>query len=801
MGDSLEGSESSGEGWCSGAVDQEKTPENSSTCAEPSFPLRELYPYIRCALCNGFFIDATTITECLHTFCKSCIVKHFFSSNRCPNCAIIVHQTQPLYSIRPDRQLQDIVYRTVPYLEEMERARMCTFYKEKGLPIPKAAAPSTLSIKLLRQKRDSMPQSVFTIPPELDVSVMLDFVGAEEGIENYKPLERKYIRVSGEATIRHVELFIRRKMELSSNLKVDVVCGERLLKQCQSLREVQSTMGENSLQMTTSWSDRLQNYSDLPANMDGLSMKKYRREAYHRVFVNRSLAMEKIKCFGFDMDYTLAVYKSPEYESLGFDLTVERLVSIGYPQELLNFVYDPTFPTRGLVFDTMYGNLLKVDAYGNILVCSHGFNFMRGPEIRELYPNKFIQRGDTERFYILNTLFNLPETYLFACLVDFFTNCSRYTSCETGFKEGDLFMSFKSMFQDVRDAVDWVHFKGSLKQKTVENLEKYVVKDAKLPLLLSRMKEVAKVFLATNSDYKYTDKIMTYLFDFPHGPKIGTSHRPWQSYFDLILVDARKPLFFGEGTVLRQVDTTTGRLKIGTYTGPLQHGIVYSGGSSDIVCDLLSAKGKDILYIGDHIFGDILKSKKRQGWRTFLVIPELAQELHVWTDKSALFEDLQSLDIFLADLYKHLDSSSNERPDISSLQKRIKKVTHDMDMCYGMMGSLFRSGSRQTLFASQVMRYADLYAASFINLLYYPFSYLFRAAHVLMPHESTVEHTHVDINDTESPMATRNRHSVDYRDHECKKHQLTRSINSTITLTESWKQLYITRKGSVFNSM
>uniref|UniRef100_A0A673HVQ9 Cytosolic purine 5'-nucleotidase n=1 Tax=Sinocyclocheilus rhinocerous TaxID=307959 RepID=A0A673HVQ9_9TELE len=519
------------------------------------------------------------------------------------------------------------------------------------------------------------------------------------------------------------------------------------------------------LKMTTSWSDRLQNYAELPANMDGLSMKKYRREVHHRVFVNRSLAMEKIKCFGFDMDYTLAVYKSPEYESLGFDLTVERLVSIGYPQELLNFVYDPAFPTRGLVFDTMYGNLLKVDAYGNILVCAHGFSFLRGPEIRELYPNKFIQRGDTERFYILNTLFNLPETYLFACLVDFFTSCSRYRSCETGFKDGDLFMSFKSMFQDVRDAVDWVHFKGSLKEKTVENLEKYVVKDAKLPLLLSRMNEVAKVFLVTNSDCKYTDKIMTYLFDFPHGPKAGTPHRPWQSYFDLILVDARKPVFFGEGTVLRQVDTTTGRLKIGTYTGPLQHGIVYSGGSSDIVCDLLGAKGKDILYIGDHIFGDILKSKKRQGWRTFLVIPELAQELHVWTDKSS--ESVSG----------HLDSSSNERPDISSLQRRIKKVTHDMDMCYGMMGSLFRSGSRQTLFASQVMRYADLYAASFINLLYYPFSYMFRAAHVQMPHESTVEHTHVDINDTESPMATRNRHSIDFRDRECKRHQLTRSVS------------------------
>lgn len=44
------------------------------------------------------------------------------------------------------------------------------------------------------------------------------------------------------------------------------------------------------------------------------------------------------------------------------------------------------------------------------------------------------------------------------------------------------------------------------------------------------------------------------------------------------MVDARKPLFFGEGTVLRQVDTQTGALKIGTHMGPLQKEQVYSGG-------------------------------------------------------------------------------------------------------------------------------------------------------------------------------------------------------------------------------
>ncbi|XP_066535749.1 polycomb group RING finger protein 6 [Hoplias malabaricus] len=237
-------------GSFTGVYNSGKLPNKLDIDEEPSIPLKEFYPYIRCALCNGFFIDATTITECLHTFCKSCIVKHFFYSNKCPNCDIVVHQTQPLYNIRPDRQLQDIVYKMVPTLEEAERTRMFMFYKERGLVIPKPVAGQALPPgKLLKQKpKDLTAHSVFSIPPELDVSLMLEFVGAEEGIKHYKPLERKYVRVSGEATIRHVELFIRRKMELSPHLQVDVACGEHLLEQCLSLREVQNTMGENALQ-------------------------------------------------------------------------------------------------------------------------------------------------------------------------------------------------------------------------------------------------------------------------------------------------------------------------------------------------------------------------------------------------------------------------------------------------------------------------------------------------------------------------------------------------------------------------
>ncbi|KMZ10496.1 uncharacterized protein Dsimw501_GD15638 [Drosophila simulans] len=498
-------------------------------------------------------------------------------------------------------------------------------------------------------------------------------------------------------------------------------------------RERTQTIGETDMDQSV--------LNGLAVGADGTAgYHGHKRELGHRVFVNRSLHLENIKYYGFDMDYTLAEYKSPQYEQLGFNLVKERLVFMGYPKEILQFEYDPTFPVRGLWFDTLYGNLLKVDAYGNILVCVHGFEFIKHHQVYELYPNKFLKL-DESRVYVLNTLFNLPETYLLACLVDFLTNSSDFVRVERGIKAGDLLFTYKSIFQDVRRAVDWVHSDGDLKRRTTQNMAHYVKKDERLPTVLSRIRESgAKLFMLTNSDYTYTNEIMTYLFDFPHGATPDEPHRDWKTYFDVIVVDARKPLFFDEGTVLRQVDTKTGSLKIGTHVGPLQPGQVYSGGSCELFTKFINAKGKDVLYVGDHIFGDILKSKKIRGWRTFLIVPELVRELHVWTDECQLFAELQNLDIKLGDLYRDLDSSAKVKPDISQLRTCIRDVTHKMDMSYGMMGSLFRSGSRQTFFSSQVVRYADVYAATLLNLIYYPFSYMFRAPAMLLPHESTVAH-------------------------------------------------------------
>ena len=56
------------------------------------------------------------------------------------------------------------------------------------------------------------------------------------------------------------------------------------------------------------------------------------------------------------------------------------------------------------------------------------------------------------------------------------------------------------------------------------------------------------------------------------------------------------------------------------------------------------------------------------------------------------------------DFSRNLDSSATVKPDISSLRMSMQDVIHEMDMAYGLNGSLFRSGSRQTFFSSQVVR-------------------------------------------------------------------------------------------------
>jgi hypothetical protein len=60
-------------------------------------------------------------------------------------------------------------------------------------------------------------------------------------------------------------------------------------------------------------------------------VQPYYRDPLDRIYVNRDLRLDRIEFVGFDMDYTLAVYREPEFEQLTFDTAIRELVKMGYP--------------------------------------------------------------------------------------------------------------------------------------------------------------------------------------------------------------------------------------------------------------------------------------------------------------------------------------------------------------------------------------------------------------------------------------------------------------------------------------
>uniref|UniRef100_A0A7E4USY2 RING-type domain-containing protein n=1 Tax=Panagrellus redivivus TaxID=6233 RepID=A0A7E4USY2_PANRE len=92
-------------------------------------PLVALTPFITCKLCRGYYVDVLTVEDCLHSFCKSCLLKHFDETdNTCPTCGNMIHQSHPTHYVRFDRQLQDIVYKIVPGMQEEEQRRRAAFW-------------------------------------------------------------------------------------------------------------------------------------------------------------------------------------------------------------------------------------------------------------------------------------------------------------------------------------------------------------------------------------------------------------------------------------------------------------------------------------------------------------------------------------------------------------------------------------------------------------------------------------------------------------------------------------------------
>ena len=100
----------------------------------------------------------------------------------------------------------------------------------------------------------------------------------------------------------------------------------------------------------------------------------------------------------------------------------------------------------------------------------------------------------------------------------------------------------------------------SLKLKTtvLADPARYIKLDSRMKVMLKKLRSAdKKTFLLTNSDWWYTNAVMTFLLD-----------DCWTSFFNLVVVDGCKPRFFSMNHKMTQM-----KPDIGTKTP------VYSGGT------------------------------------------------------------------------------------------------------------------------------------------------------------------------------------------------------------------------------
>jgi 5'-nucleotidase len=472
-----------------------------------------------------------------------------------------------------------------------------------------------------------------------------------------------------------------------------------------------------------------------------------------RIYVNRNLRLDKIEMVGFDMDYTLALYNQARIEELSMRATLDKLVTTkGYPEAIRALAYDPMLAVRGLVVDHENGNIFKPDRYGFPGRARHGLKNIDRALCAELYQRERT-RLSSQRYAWIDSLFALPEAVLYAVLVDYFDKHNPPGKPD-----------YTALWQHIRECIDLAHRDGSIKTIVSADFPSYVERDEALAETLHKFRSSGKrLFLLTNSAWDYTSAMMSYLLDGEHST--DQSYPSWRHYFDVIVVDAGKPGFFTEERPFTELDAQ-GNPLLKSPGGPFQRGRFYSGGNIKEFQERARASGDRVLFVGDHIYGDMLRSRKSSNWRTAMILQELEHEV---TTHDRLRPEVGRLDRLDGDL-NHLDSELNERqaalralqknggeaPDpaaaagrrvikeaierlrrelrATAAQHRVLEDTID-DGFNPYWGPMFREGYEVSKFGEQVEAYACVYTSRVSNFRFYSPMQYFRGPRDRMPHE------------------------------------------------------------------
>uniref|UniRef100_A0A131YX31 Polycomb group RING finger protein 4 n=1 Tax=Rhipicephalus appendiculatus TaxID=34631 RepID=A0A131YX31_RHIAP len=195
-----------------------------------------LNPCLTCKLCKGYLVDAMTLVKCLHSFCRSCILKHLETGHACPVCDLRLSKINMESHLIKDDTLQNVVYKAVPGLYQKEMKRRRDFYASKGSkadqaslsPEQKGELDSSSSGRIIFSPDEAVSLSL-EYKPIVDVKTEPEASPAGPSSQAFKEPTKRYLNCPAAVTIALLQKFLRMKYSISARYKVDILYMDDVL--------------------------------------------------------------------------------------------------------------------------------------------------------------------------------------------------------------------------------------------------------------------------------------------------------------------------------------------------------------------------------------------------------------------------------------------------------------------------------------------------------------------------------------------------------------------------------------------
>eukprot|EP00466_Bigelowiella_natans_P012098 jgi/Bigna1/128658/aug1.7_g3366 len=257
---------------------------------EISFKLADMNEYLTCKLCNGYFREAHTIMECLHTFCKVCLYNYLLTrddrvgtqkKSDCPICHCNLMNAEPMKNhVRFDRTKQNIVDLLMPHFKKIdaENKAAATSSSAEGGADSKdggreagthtratsppngggaAKSPSRASGggQTDSRENDSNLTQKKAITPRIYLTFELRAISEKHTAAaaasssssssssgpSMKKLGKPWLRSSPKVTVKHLKKYLAMKLKLNHYEDIELTCQDEVLGNDHTLEFIKKT--------------------------------------------------------------------------------------------------------------------------------------------------------------------------------------------------------------------------------------------------------------------------------------------------------------------------------------------------------------------------------------------------------------------------------------------------------------------------------------------------------------------------------------------------------------------------------